>query len=164
MRKHDRGASLNDDHRLVGRRDLLIGGAGVLAGLPLGLLSWAALSNMPTAIAKGNRMETRKLGTLEVSELGAGCMSISANYGAPADKRQGIDVIRLAHAKGITFFDTAEVYGPHTNEELVGEALAPEERNTRANRTCVAARSKAVDCSYPGRMNAAQMKVVDQTA
>ena len=70
-------------------------------------------------------MKKRKLGTLEVSELGAGCMSISANYGPPADKRQAINVLRSAHEKGVTFFDTAEVYGPHTSEELVGEALAP---------------------------------------
>ena len=52
-------------------------------------------------------------------------MSISANYGPPADKNQGIKVIRTAHEKGVTFFDTAEVYGPYTSEELVGEALAP---------------------------------------
>lgn len=52
-------------------------------------------------------------------------MSISANYGPPAPKDQGIKVIRTAHEKGVTFFDTAEVYGPYTNEELVGEALAP---------------------------------------
>ena len=70
-------------------------------------------------------MKTRKLGKLEVSELGSGCMSISANYGPPADRNQGIKVIRAAHEKGVTFFDTAEVYGPYTNEELVGEALAP---------------------------------------
>ncbi|HEV3254603.1 MAG TPA: aldo/keto reductase [Candidatus Acidoferrales bacterium] len=70
-------------------------------------------------------MKTRKLGNLEVSEIGFGCMSISANYGPAADKKQGIDVIRAAHEAGVTFFDTAEVYGPYTSEELVGEALAP---------------------------------------
>jgi len=72
-------------------------------------------------------MKKRTLGksNLEVSALGAGCMSISANYGPPADKKQGIEVIRTAYEKGVTFFDTAEVYGPYTNEELVGEALAP---------------------------------------
>src|SRR2546422_6971284 len=70
-------------------------------------------------------MKTRKLGTLEVSEMGSGCMSISANYGPPADRNQGLRVIREAHERGVTFFDTAEVYGPYTNEELVGEALAP---------------------------------------
>lgn len=70
-------------------------------------------------------MKARKLGNLEVSELGFGCMSISANYGPSADRDQGINVIRAAHDKGIRFFDTAEVYGPYTNEDLVGEALAP---------------------------------------
>jgi aryl-alcohol dehydrogenase-like predicted oxidoreductase len=70
-------------------------------------------------------MKTRKLGALEVSEMGFGCMSISANYGPAADKMKGINVIRAAHEKGVTFFDTAEVYGPYVNEELVGEALAP---------------------------------------
>jgi aryl-alcohol dehydrogenase-like predicted oxidoreductase len=70
-------------------------------------------------------MKTRKLGTLEVSQLGSGCMSISANYGPPADRNQGITIIREAHEKGVTLFDTAEVYGPYTNEDLVGEALAP---------------------------------------
>src|SRR2546425_8693001 len=70
-------------------------------------------------------MKTRKLGRLEVSEMGFGCMSISANYGPAADRNQGVNVIRAAHEKGVTFFDTAEVYGPYTNEELVGEALAP---------------------------------------
>jgi len=70
-------------------------------------------------------MKTRKLGTLEVSEIGAGAMSISANYGPPADIAQGIKTLRTAHDNGVTFFDTAEVYGPYTSEELVGEALAP---------------------------------------
>jgi aryl-alcohol dehydrogenase-like predicted oxidoreductase len=70
-------------------------------------------------------MKKRKLGNLEVSEIGAGCMSISANYGPPADIRQGIQTIRAAFERGVTFFDTAEVYGPYTNEALVGEALAP---------------------------------------
>jgi aryl-alcohol dehydrogenase-like predicted oxidoreductase len=70
-------------------------------------------------------MQKRKLGNLEVSAIGFGCMSISANYGPAAGRNQGVEVIRTAHDKGVTFFDTAEVYGPYTNEELVGEALAP---------------------------------------
>jgi aryl-alcohol dehydrogenase-like predicted oxidoreductase len=70
-------------------------------------------------------MQKRNLGNLKVSAIGFGCMSISANYGPAADRNQGIEVIRAAHEKGVTFFDTAEVYGPYTNEELVGEALAP---------------------------------------
>lgn len=71
-------------------------------------------------------MPTRKLGNqLEVSALGLGCMGMSFGYGPPADKKEMITLIRSAVEQGITFFDTAEVYGPFTNEELVGEALAP---------------------------------------
>jgi aryl-alcohol dehydrogenase-like predicted oxidoreductase len=72
-------------------------------------------------------MQRRKLGTsgLEVSALGLGCMSMSFSYGPPGDRQEMIAVIRKAVELGITFFDTAEVYGPFTNEELVGEALAP---------------------------------------
>jgi aryl-alcohol dehydrogenase-like predicted oxidoreductase len=72
-------------------------------------------------------MQTRKLGksNLEVSALGLGCMGMSFSYGEPKDKQEMISLIRTAVDRGITFFDTAEVYGPFTNEELVGEALAP---------------------------------------
>src|SRR6266446_35319 len=72
-------------------------------------------------------MQTRKLGKrgLEVSALGLGCMGMSQSYGVPPDKQAMISLIRAAVERGITFFDTAEIYGPHTNEELVGEALAP---------------------------------------
>ena len=72
-------------------------------------------------------MKKRKLGksNLEVSALGLGCMGMSFGLGPPADKQEMIALIRSAVERGVTFFDTAEVYGPHTNEELVGEALAP---------------------------------------
>lgn len=70
-------------------------------------------------------MQTRKLGTLEVSTLGLGCMSMSALYGPPADKAEMIKLIRAAHELGVTLFDTAESYGPFANETLIGEALAP---------------------------------------
>jgi aryl-alcohol dehydrogenase-like predicted oxidoreductase len=72
-------------------------------------------------------MKTRKLGksNLEVSAIGLGCMGMSFSYGKPADKKEMISLIRSAVDLGVTFFDTAEVYGPFTNEELVGEALAP---------------------------------------
>jgi aryl-alcohol dehydrogenase-like predicted oxidoreductase len=72
-------------------------------------------------------MQSRKLGksTLEVSALGLGCMGLSYGYGPAVDKQQGISLIRAAVERGITFFDTAEAYGPFKNEELVGEALAP---------------------------------------
>jgi aryl-alcohol dehydrogenase-like predicted oxidoreductase len=72
-------------------------------------------------------MQKRRLGrsTLEVSAIGLGCMGLSHGYGQPVAKRDGIALIRAAVDRGVTFFDTAEVYGPYTNEEVVGEALAP---------------------------------------
>jgi aryl-alcohol dehydrogenase-like predicted oxidoreductase len=72
-------------------------------------------------------MQKRKLGKggLEVSALGLGCMGMSFGYGPAADKQEMISLIRSAVERGVTFFDTAEAYGPYTNEELVGEALAP---------------------------------------
>src|SRR5512136_1691736 len=72
-------------------------------------------------------MKIRKLGKsgLEVSALGLGCMGMSFSYGPPKDKQEMIALLRTAVERGITFFDTAEVYGPFINEELVGEALAP---------------------------------------
>src|SRR6266542_2094244 len=85
---------------------------------------------MPTRSQTGDRrgtMQKRKLGKsgLEVSALGLGCMGMSFGYGPPADKQEMISLIRSAVERGVTFFDTAEAYGPFTNEELVGEALAP---------------------------------------
>src|SRR5271169_380881 len=72
-------------------------------------------------------MQKRKLGNngLEVSALGLGCMGMSFSYGPPKDKQEMTALLRAAVERGITFFDTAEVYGPFVNEELVGEALAP---------------------------------------
>jgi aryl-alcohol dehydrogenase-like predicted oxidoreductase len=70
-------------------------------------------------------MQKRRLGELEVSALGLGCMGMSANYGPPPDRQEMIALIRAAVDRGVTFFDTAESYGPYTNEVLVGEALAP---------------------------------------
>jgi aryl-alcohol dehydrogenase-like predicted oxidoreductase len=73
------------------------------------------------------QMQKRKLGksNLEISAIGLGCMGLSDGYGPAVDKQHGISLIRAAVERGVTFFDTAEVYGPFTNEELVGEALAP---------------------------------------
>jgi aryl-alcohol dehydrogenase-like predicted oxidoreductase len=73
----------------------------------------------------GEDMNTRKLGTLEVSELGFGCMNLATNYGPAVPIDDAIKVIREAHSKGVTFFDTAEVYGPYTSETIVGGALEP---------------------------------------
>jgi aryl-alcohol dehydrogenase-like predicted oxidoreductase len=135
MKKNKQATGSNtQDRRALSRRDFLANTAVIGAGLAVGPLLWAASSDQPKEINNGsdqgirrekNNMKTRKLGKLEVSEIGFGCMSISANYGPPADRNQGIQVIRTAFEKGVTFFDTAEVYGPYTNEELVGEALAP---------------------------------------
>lgn len=70
-------------------------------------------------------MKSRTLGTLRVSALGLGCMSMTSAYGPPANKSEMVGLIRLAHELGVTLFDTAEAYGPFANEELLGEALAP---------------------------------------
>lgn len=77
-------------------------------------------------------MEKRILGKdkLEVSALGLGCMGLSFGYGKPTEKQEAIQLIRTAYEQGVTFFDTAECYGPFTNEELVGEALKPFRKNT----------------------------------
>src|SRR3981081_4145382 len=80
-----------------------------------------------TPLIQGEAMQKRRLGksNLEVSAIGLGCMGMSFSYGPPKDKQEMTALLRAAVERGITFFDTAEVYGPYTNEELVGEALAP---------------------------------------
>jgi aryl-alcohol dehydrogenase-like predicted oxidoreductase len=111
------------------RRNFLAGSAAIGATISAASWTWAqpalAQSLTNTTQTGESRMSTRKLGALEVAAIGAGTMSISANYGPAADIAQGIAVIRAAHERGATLFDTAEVYGPYTSEELVGEALAP---------------------------------------
>src|SRR3989440_6904278 len=91
--------------------------------------SWTGWKRSATSnrMTSGGPMQLRKLGksNLEVSALGLGCMGMSQSYGLPPDKQAMISLIRTAVERGVTFFDTAEIYGPHTNEELVGEALAP---------------------------------------
>ena len=76
-------------------------------------------------------MQKRRLGKsdLEVSALGLGCMGMSQSYGVPPDKQAMIAFIRTAVERGVTFFDTAEIYGPYTNEELVGEAFGARARS-----------------------------------
>jgi len=125
--------SSNSGNQEISRRDFMTKTALVTAGLVFGPLSWAASSaqtiegdkSKESSTGAKGKVKRRKLGKLEVSELGAGCMSISANYGPPADISQGIKTIRTAYDNGITFFDTAEVYGPYTNEKLVGQAVKP---------------------------------------
>jgi aryl-alcohol dehydrogenase-like predicted oxidoreductase len=110
------------------RRFLMAAGAAIAsAALPAAWSIPAAAQSTEPAISKGGHtMKTRKLGNLEVSELGFGNMGLSGgHYGPGVDREQGIRVIREAYEQGVRFFDTAEVYGPYANEELVGEALAP---------------------------------------
>jgi len=102
-----------------------IAGAGLMFTPSLMTASSVSTEIREQTNDKKNKMITRNLGKLKVSALGAGCMSISANYGAPAKIEEGIKTLRKAYESGVTFFDTAEVYGPYTNEKLVGEALAP---------------------------------------
>jgi aryl-alcohol dehydrogenase-like predicted oxidoreductase len=91
------------------------------------LLTEVCFSHGHWGFGGAKRMQKRKLGrsNLEVSALGFGCMGLSFGYGPALDRQEGIRVIRAAVEGGVTFFDTAEAYGPFTNEELVGEALAP---------------------------------------
>jgi aryl-alcohol dehydrogenase-like predicted oxidoreductase len=122
----------DDSNANYDRRQFLrtAGLAAAGAALPLGSISaWAnhAPHQSPKAIRPETyTMKTRNLGSLKVSELGFGNMTLSGgHYGPGVDRAQGIRVIRDAYEQGVTFFDTAEVYGPYVNEELVGEALAP---------------------------------------
>jgi aryl-alcohol dehydrogenase-like predicted oxidoreductase len=112
------------EHNEAGRRDFLvkaaIGAASLTTAVAAGPLSWAAAQS-----STGRDTARRKLGPLEVSPLGLGCMVLSGVYGLPRDRREMIALARGAVERGVTFFDTAEAYGPHVNEELVGEALAP---------------------------------------
>src|SRR5580692_10570308 len=102
-------------------------------------------------------MKKRKLGksNLEVSAIGLGCMGMSFGYGPAGDKQEMISLIRKAVELGVTFFDTAEVYGPFTNEELVGEALAPFRRNvviaTKFGFDCDSGKQGGVACE-PSRI------------
>lgn len=111
------------------RHFLMAAGTAVAAALPVGAAWWSGPTAAETTQSSEGwsyTMRTRKLGGLEVSELGFGCMSNSGDhYGPGVDRAQSLRVIRDAHERGVTFFDTAEVYGPYLNEELVGEALAP---------------------------------------
>jgi len=124
----------NQAHKSISRRNFLTNTAMAGAGAIFTPLMLSASAHwLPNGNSqednvlnkKSNKMKTRKLGTLEVSELGLGCMNMAGNYNPPADKQQSIKTIRTAYENGVRFFDTAEVYGPYIDEELVGEALQP---------------------------------------
>lgn len=118
------------------RRSFLVAGAGLaLAAATLSksgaVLAQPAVNNIHNSPSdavpsRGQSMTTRKLGSLEVSSMGMGCLPMVGYYGGgPRDRKAMISLIRAAFEQGVTFFDTAEVYGPHLSEEFVGEALAP---------------------------------------
>lgn len=121
--------NINNNSVCFGRRQFLTGG---LAFGAVSLLShalprkgYAAETTTTEKLQQNNQMEQRKLGTLAVSAIGLGCLPMVGYYGGKYDKKDMIVVIRQAYENGVTFFDTAEVYGPYTSEEWVGEALAP---------------------------------------
>ena len=113
------------------RRNLLVAGVSMAASTLL--TSAAAYAQQPGEVATGTTVDKqsgeiltrRKLGGLEVSALGFGCMNVAGMYNKAIDRQEAIRLIRAAYDRGVTFFDTAEVYGPFLSEELVGEALAP---------------------------------------
>jgi len=113
----------------VNRRNFISKSALLGAGIVAGPMAFANEKNAPGTIEglkAASNPEKRMLGALEVSPIGLGCMSMkSGSYNPPRDTKDMIPVIRGAYDLGVTFFDTAEVYGPFTDEELVGEALQP---------------------------------------
>ena len=132
--RHDK--PVQDGSTTQGRREFLAKGLGLTASaaaIAAGVPAQALGSNLVAksgaegeARSKRASDEPRMLGALKVSPIGLGCMSMtSGSYGPPRPKEEMIPVIRGAVERGVTFFDTAEVYGPFTNEEYVGEALAP---------------------------------------
>lgn len=118
----------------ISRRSFISKSLSSSAGIALGAMTFGAFQNSAKAQTTDSNLPTksnsagtdsRKLGSLEVSALGFGCMNMVWAYGPPVSKTEAIPVIRAAYDEGVTFFDTAEIYGPFTNEEIVGEALAP---------------------------------------
>jgi aryl-alcohol dehydrogenase-like predicted oxidoreductase len=125
---NSRNQSDRKNYHRLSRRNFLSGTAIIGTAAALAPLISAFAGNQSFHISKfynEKQMKTRKLGNLEVSELGLGCMNMVGNYNAPADHQQSIKTIRTAFENGVSFFDTAEVYGPYTDETLLGEALQP---------------------------------------
>lgn len=114
----------SDSRRTFVRRSIALG-AVAAAELTLGIGKSYPHGKPNTQPVKGQGMKQRSLGGLQVSEIGAGCMTFAGNYNAPVPKDEAVKTIRTAFEHGVTFFDTAEVYGPYLSEEFVGEAIAP---------------------------------------
>jgi hypothetical protein len=107
-----------EEHKGISRRNFIVNTTLAGAGLVIGQSGYATPRKLATAM-----MDRRMLGSLEVSSIGLGCMSMAGVYNPPQPKNEMISVIRNAVEQGVTFFDTAEVYGPFYCEEIVGEAL-----------------------------------------
>jgi Aldo/keto reductase family len=165
MKKNKQIAGSNTrDPRALSRRDFLGKTALIGAGLAVGPSLWAASSDQPKEI---NKMKTRRLGNLEVSELGFGCMSISANYGPPAPRDQGIKVIRAACEKGVTFFDTAEVYGHIQTKSLSAKRSRLSARKSQSQPNLVMTLKQVViiaDQSTSRKWLRAHLSVLEPTA
>jgi aryl-alcohol dehydrogenase-like predicted oxidoreductase len=120
---------MNDDTKSGLSRRAVLQGAGAMAATSLLVGIASCAGNRPrvegSAAAIPSTLKTRRLGSLEVSALGLGCMNVAWAYGPPTSKEQAVKLIRAAYDRGVTFFDTAEVYGPFISEQFVGEALAP---------------------------------------
>lgn len=121
MNKNKNQHNLSGSDKL-NRRKFIINTTLASGSLLLGNMTLAKASNSPKTF---HITEKRKLGTLEVSAIGLGCMNMAGIYNAPMPKKEMVAVIRSAYDRGVTFFDTAEVYGPYLSEEMVGEALKP---------------------------------------
>src|SRR5687767_4226164 len=134
MRKKEKDLLSDDSPTSAGRRNLLVAGAGFAAVSLLNRVAASAQSREAQPALGGSctndgrlrKTDRRNLGSLEVSSIGLGCMSMVAGfYNPPPPRQEMLAHIRAAVERGVTFFDTAEVYGPFTSEEIVGEALAP---------------------------------------
>lgn len=108
---------------MLDRREFMVGGFALAATAMLPRFAFSAPAKQPTLTAR------RKLGTLEVSAIGLGCMNVAWGFGGPIDKRDAVKLIRHGYDRGVTYFDSAEVYGPYLSEEFVGEALASVRNN-----------------------------------
>jgi aryl-alcohol dehydrogenase-like predicted oxidoreductase len=134
-KSYDMKKQINDqERRSISRRNFLANTTLAGVGLAVSPLLLAGCSEQQKNGNKQNNkeldkkvsgMNTRKLGSLEVTEMGFGCMNLAWAYGPPMDEKQAIQLVRKAYESGVKFFDTAEVYGPFYSEKIVGEALAP---------------------------------------
>lgn len=108
---------------MLDRREFMVGGLALAATAMLPRIAFTAPAKQPMM------SDRRKLGTLEVSSIGLGCMNVAWGFGPPIDKRDAVKLIRHAYDRGVTYFDSAEVYGPFLSEEFVGEALVSVRNN-----------------------------------